>query len=165
MPMIPETALAMRFCARIGAVHSVIFDAFTSKELAKHNQDSRCKLIISVSCVIHPMGSLNLKPLIVGAPVKRASAPSLSSSRRAMSCPRTTGRPRRLSGLVITTKLSKMRSSKKLRRFVQAIVENAAGNKFDGEIPCRRQSKTGTSSPSLRMPVLRISLALRPGFR
>ncbi|KAJ1541964.1 Acyl-CoA synthetase short-chain member 3, mitochondrial, partial [Cladochytrium tenue] len=67
MPMIPETALAMLACTRIGAVHSVVFGGFASKELAKRIQDSRCKLVLSASCGIEPKGPLDYKPLVDGA--------------------------------------------------------------------------------------------------
>jgi len=50
MPMVPEAAIAMLACARIGAVHSVVFGGFASKELATRIDDARPKLIISASC-------------------------------------------------------------------------------------------------------------------
>ena len=64
MPMIPETALAMLACSRIGAVHSVVFGGFAAKELAKRIQDSRCKMVISASCGLEPKGALDYKPLV-----------------------------------------------------------------------------------------------------
>ena len=62
--MIPETALAMLACSRIGAVHSVVFGGFAAKELAKRIQDSRCKMVISASCGLEPKGALDYKPLV-----------------------------------------------------------------------------------------------------
>ncbi len=67
MPMVPETALAMLACSRLGAVHSVVFGGFASKELAKRIHDSRCKLVLSASCGLEPKGPLEYKPLVDGA--------------------------------------------------------------------------------------------------
>ena len=67
MPMLPETAMAMLACTRLGAAHSVVFGGFASKELAKRIQDSRCKLLISASCGLEPKGPLDYKPLVDGA--------------------------------------------------------------------------------------------------
>jgi propionyl-CoA synthetase len=54
MPMVPETVIAMLACARIGAVHSVVFGGFAAKELATRIDDARPKLILSASCGIEP---------------------------------------------------------------------------------------------------------------
>ena len=54
MPMIPEAAFAMLACARIGAVHSVVFGGFASKELATRINDAAPKLILTASCGIEP---------------------------------------------------------------------------------------------------------------
>ena len=50
MPMIPEAVFAMLACARIGAVHSVVFGGFASKELATRINDAAPKLILTASC-------------------------------------------------------------------------------------------------------------------
>ena len=50
MPMVPEAALAMLACARIGAVHSVVFGGFAAKELATRIDDAKPKVILSASC-------------------------------------------------------------------------------------------------------------------
>ncbi|MCO5088791.1 MAG: AMP-binding protein, partial [Methylobacteriaceae bacterium] len=52
MPMVPEAVFAMLACARIGAVHSVVFGGFAAKELAKRIEDAKPKLILSASCGI-----------------------------------------------------------------------------------------------------------------
>jgi propionyl-CoA synthetase len=52
MPMIPEAAIAMLACARIGAVHSVVFGGFAAKELATRINDAKPKVIVSASCGI-----------------------------------------------------------------------------------------------------------------
>src|SRR5262249_20771034 len=52
MPMVPEAIMAMLACARIGAIHSVVFGGFASNELAKRIDDAKPKLIVSASCGI-----------------------------------------------------------------------------------------------------------------
>lgn len=64
MPMVPETSIAMLACARIGAVHSVVFGGFAPKELAKRIQDSGCKMVIAASCGLEPKGLMDYKPLV-----------------------------------------------------------------------------------------------------
>ena len=64
MPMIPEAVIAMLACARIGAIHSVVFGGFASNELANRIDDSRAKLIISASCGYEPGKTVEYKPLI-----------------------------------------------------------------------------------------------------
>ena len=54
MPMVIEAAIAMLACARIGAIHSVVFGGFASKELANRIDDCNPKLIIVSSCGIEP---------------------------------------------------------------------------------------------------------------
>lgn len=54
MPMIPEAAIAMLACARIGAIHSVVFGGFAAKELATRIDDSQPKMVLSASCGIEP---------------------------------------------------------------------------------------------------------------
>ena len=54
MPMMPEAVIAMLACARIGAVHSVVFGGFAGPELAKRIDDATPKLVISASCGIEP---------------------------------------------------------------------------------------------------------------
>lgn len=64
MPMVPETAIAMLACARIGAIHSVVFGGFAPKELAKRIQDAKSKLVIAASCGLEPKGPIAYKPLV-----------------------------------------------------------------------------------------------------
>jgi propionyl-CoA synthetase len=64
MPMIPETAIAMLACARIGAIHSVVFGGFAPKELAKRIQDAKAKMVIAASCGLEPKGPIAYKPLV-----------------------------------------------------------------------------------------------------
>jgi propionyl-CoA synthetase len=67
MPMIPESVVAMLACARIGAVHSVVFGGFAAKELATRIDDARPKLILTASCGVEPGRIVQYKPLLDGA--------------------------------------------------------------------------------------------------
>ena len=64
MPMIPEAIVAMLACARLGAVHSVVFGGFAASELATRIEDCQAKLIISASCGIEPGRVVAYKPLL-----------------------------------------------------------------------------------------------------
>jgi propionyl-CoA synthetase len=64
MPMIPEAAIAMLACGRIGALHSVVFGGFAANELAKRIDDATPKLIVSSSCGIEPGRVVEYKPLL-----------------------------------------------------------------------------------------------------
>ncbi len=64
MPMVPEAVIAMLACARIGAIHSVVFGGFASKELATRIDDAKPKLIFSASCGIEPGRPVQYKPLL-----------------------------------------------------------------------------------------------------
>ncbi len=67
MPMIPEAVVAMLACARIGAIHSVVFGGFAAKELATRIDDARPKLIVSASCGIEGQKIIEYKPLLDAA--------------------------------------------------------------------------------------------------
>jgi propionyl-CoA synthetase len=64
MPMVPEAMVAMLACARIGAVHSVVFGGFAAKELATRIEDAKPKLIFSASCGLEPGRIVQYKPLL-----------------------------------------------------------------------------------------------------
>ena len=64
MPMIPEAAIAMLACARLGAVHSVVFGGFASKELATRIDDAKPRVIVSASCGIEGKKVIEYKPLL-----------------------------------------------------------------------------------------------------
>ena len=64
MPMIPEAVMAMLACARIGAVHSVVFGGFAAKELATRIDDAKPRLIMSASCGIEVKKVVEYKPLL-----------------------------------------------------------------------------------------------------
>jgi propionyl-CoA synthetase len=67
MPMIPEAAIAMLACARIGAVHSVVFGGFAANELALRIDDAAPKVVVSASCGLEPGRVVAYKPLLDGA--------------------------------------------------------------------------------------------------
>ena len=67
MPMIPEALEAMLACARIGAIHSVVFGGFAANELAVRIDDAKPKAIIAASCGIEPGRVVHYKPLLDGA--------------------------------------------------------------------------------------------------
>jgi propionyl-CoA synthetase len=67
MPMVPEAVFAMLACARIGAVHSVVFGGFAAAELAKRIDDAKPRLVLSASCGIEPNRIVAYKPLLDAA--------------------------------------------------------------------------------------------------
>ena len=67
MPMVPEAVVAMLACARIGAVHSVVFGGFAANELATRINDARPKAVIAASCGVEPGRVVAYKPLLDGA--------------------------------------------------------------------------------------------------
>ena len=64
MPMIPQALVAMLACARIGAIHSVVFGGFAPNELATRLEDAEPKVIVTASCGIEPSGVIEYKPLV-----------------------------------------------------------------------------------------------------
>src|SRR5437899_9555636 len=66
MPMVPEAVMAMLACARIGAIHSVVFGGFAPNELAKRIDDAKPKIIVSASCGIEVNRVIAYKPLLDG---------------------------------------------------------------------------------------------------
>ena len=67
MPMVPEAVIAMLACARLGAVHSVVFGGFAAAELAKRIEDAEPRAIISASCGLEPGRTVAYKPLLDAA--------------------------------------------------------------------------------------------------
>lgn len=67
MPMVPEAVVAMYACARIGAVHSVVFGGFAANELAVRIDDCEAKVVVTASCGIEPNRVVEYKPLLDGA--------------------------------------------------------------------------------------------------
>lgn len=64
MPMIPETVFAMLACARLGAVHSVVFGGFAPLELAKRIDDATPKVLLTASCGIEGARTIAYKPMV-----------------------------------------------------------------------------------------------------
>jgi propionyl-CoA synthetase len=64
MPMVPEAAMAMLACARLGAIHSVVFGGFAAPELATRIDDAKPKVILSASCGIEVQRIIPYKPLL-----------------------------------------------------------------------------------------------------
>ncbi|MCU1680056.1 MAG: prpE [Amycolatopsis sp.] len=67
LPMVPEAVIAMLGCARIGAVHSVVFGGFAPKELAARISDAQPKVIVAASCGIEPTRVVEYQPIIQAA--------------------------------------------------------------------------------------------------
>ena len=67
MPMVPEAAIAMLACARLGAVHSVVFGGFAAPELAKRIADARPVAIVTASCGLEPGRVVAYMPLLEAA--------------------------------------------------------------------------------------------------
>ncbi|WP_020175143.1 propionyl-CoA synthetase [Methyloferula stellata] len=67
MPMIPQALFGMLACARIGAIHSVVFGGFAAKELAKRLDDARPKLVLTASCGLEGSRIVPYKPLLDAA--------------------------------------------------------------------------------------------------
>jgi propionyl-CoA synthetase len=67
MPMVPEAVIAMLACARLGAVHSVVFGGFAPQELAARIEDAEPKVVVSASCGIEPSRVVEYKPMLDAA--------------------------------------------------------------------------------------------------
>ena len=75
MPMVPEAAFAMLACARIGAIHSVVFGGFAAHELATRINDAKPRVILSASCGIEVNRIIPYKPLLDGAITEARAKP------------------------------------------------------------------------------------------
>ncbi len=75
LPMVPEALIAMLGCARIGAIHSVVFGGFAAQELAARIDDAKPRLIVSASCGIEAGRVIPYKPLLDGAIAAAAHKP------------------------------------------------------------------------------------------
>ena len=67
MPMVPEAVMAMLACARIGAIHSVVFGGFAAAELANRIEHAKPKIVITASCGIEVGRIVDYKPLLDAA--------------------------------------------------------------------------------------------------
>ncbi len=75
MPMVPEAVIAMLACARLGAVHSVVFGGFAAPELATRLEDAKPRAVISASCGLEPGRTIAYKPLLDAAMERSAHKP------------------------------------------------------------------------------------------
>ena len=75
MPMVPEAAMAMLACARIGAIHSVVFGGFAAHELATRIDDAKPRVILSASCGIEVSRIVPYKPLLDAAIIEARVKP------------------------------------------------------------------------------------------
>jgi propionyl-CoA synthetase len=78
MPMVPEAAIAMLACARIGAIHSVVFGGFAAHELATRIDDARPRVILAASCGIETDRIIPYKPLLDAAIAEARAKPQAS---------------------------------------------------------------------------------------
>ena len=94
MPMIPQAVIAMLACARLGAVHSVVFGGFASNELAVRIDDAKPKVMVSASCGIEPGRVIDYKPLLDKAIELAKHKPDkcIIVQRKVKSCELTPGR-------------------------------------------------------------------------
>jgi propionyl-CoA synthetase len=67
MPMVPEAVIAMLACARLGAIHSVVFGGFAAHELASRIEDAKPRVVVSASCGLEPGRVVAYKPLLDAA--------------------------------------------------------------------------------------------------
>ena len=92
MPMVPEAVIAMLACARIGAVHSVVFGGFAANELAVRIDDAKPKAVIAGSCGIEPGRVVEYKPLLDGAIQQAGHKPEFTVIFQRPQAPATLGR-------------------------------------------------------------------------
>jgi propionyl-CoA synthetase len=76
LPMVPEALIAMLACARLGAVHSVVFGGFAAHELAARIDDARPTVVVSASCGIEPARTVEYKPMLDAALDMATHAPA-----------------------------------------------------------------------------------------
>jgi propionyl-CoA synthetase len=102
MPMVPEAIFAMLACARLGAIHSVVFGGFAAQELATRIDDASPKAIISASCGIETQRVIPYKPMLDEAITLSANPPEfcLILQRPALTCDLVEGRDHDYAGLV-----------------------------------------------------------------
>ena len=89
MPMVPEALIAMLACARIGAIHSVVFGGFAAAELAVRIDDCTPKAIIAASCGVEPAKIIPYKPLIDAAIAMARHKPHCTIILQRPQCPAT----------------------------------------------------------------------------
>jgi len=91
LPMVPEAVVAMLACARIGAVHSVVFGGFAPAELAARIDDAQPKVILSASCGVEPTRVVEYKPYLDAAIARSSHRPDLCVVLQRQQAPATLG--------------------------------------------------------------------------
>jgi propionyl-CoA synthetase len=87
LPMVPEAAIAMLACARIGAVHSVVFGGFAAHELATRIDDARPRVVLAASCGIETSRIIPYKPLLDAAIAEARAKPEACIVLQRPMCP------------------------------------------------------------------------------
>jgi len=87
MPMVPEAAMAMLACARIGAIHSVVFGGFAAHELATRIDDAKPRVVLAASCGIETNRVIPYKPLLDAAIAEAKSKPQACVVLQRPMCP------------------------------------------------------------------------------
>ncbi|MFC5750805.1 acetate--CoA ligase [Actinomadura rugatobispora] len=87
MPMVPEAVMTMLACARIGAVHSVVFGGFAAKELAARIEDARPTLVVAASCGLEPARVVEYQPILERALELSAHRPEHTLMLQRDACP------------------------------------------------------------------------------
>ncbi|MCZ8377665.1 propionyl-CoA synthetase [Mycobacterium sp. CPCC 205372] len=102
LPMVPEAVIAMLACARLGAVHSVVFGGFAAHELAARIDDARPTVVVTASCGIEPTRIVDYKPMLDAALERAEHQPSacVILQREQSPCTLTPGRDRDWAELV-----------------------------------------------------------------
>ena len=102
MPMIPEAVIAMLACARLGAVHSVVFGGFAAHELAARIDDARPAVVVSASCGIEPTRIVDYKPMLDAAlDIAEHAPPDVRHPAARAAAVRADRRPRRRLGTTL----------------------------------------------------------------
>jgi propionyl-CoA synthetase len=94
MPMIPEAVVAMLACARLGAVHSVVFGGFAAHELAARIDDARPTAVVSASCGVEPSRVVEYKPMLDRALELAEHQPAVCVVKQREQAPATLQEPR-----------------------------------------------------------------------
>ncbi|MGV0642235.1 propionyl-CoA synthetase [Mycolicibacterium sp. XJ879] len=104
MPMVPEAVIAMLACARLGAVHSVVFGGFAAHELALRIDDARPTVIVSASCGVEPTRTVDYKPMLDAAleMAEHPAPPCVILQREHQPCQLVDGRDRDWNALMST---------------------------------------------------------------
>ncbi len=121
MPMVPEALEAMLACARLGAIHSVVFGGFAAHELAVRIDDAKPKAIIAASCGLEPGRTVHYKPLLDAAIDQATHKPVLHGHLPARAGGRETDRGPRLQLARLPVSASSRRTASRSRAITRSI--------------------------------------------